>query len=78
MQEFEDNEGSSIPDFYTILTSTYALRNEVAEGFFNQEAPAKLDSDNYQAHFKNAIFKDDNMGPADIKETYEKCLKALR
>ena len=35
MQEFENSQQIAIPDYHTLLTDTYALRNEVSESFYN-------------------------------------------
>ena len=35
MQEFENSEQIAIPDFHTLLTDNYTLRNEVSESFYS-------------------------------------------
>ena len=70
-------EQVSIPNFIEIITKTEKLASDVAENFYNAEAPSKPDANTYAENFKQTIFTE-KIGPADVATNYHTTLKTLK
>jgi len=67
----------SIPNFSEMITKTEKLASDVAENFYNSEAPSKPEANTYSENFKQTIFTA-QIEPADVAKNYHTTLKTLK
>ena len=65
-------------NFTDVVLSSQKLASSVAETFFNQGAPEKLNSNQFADAFKQYIFSDQGMEAGEINKTYHTVVRTLR